>query len=101
MSSPATDVFLAPAPAPTVGACQFLREMDAIYGTPTHSPLHHDMRCTSCRPHSCRTQCDSCHDVDNCVPATRQYDEHLLCKDCYDAAVYLDGYPEPIRYFED
>lgn len=30
----------------------------------------------------CRTQCDECHDIDNCVPATTQYADLLLCKGC-------------------
>lgn len=30
----------------------------------------------------CRTQCDECHDIDNCVPATTSYANLLLCKGC-------------------
>lgn len=30
----------------------------------------------------CQSQCDDCHDLDNCVPATRQYGDLLLCGSC-------------------
>lgn len=33
----------------------------------------------------CRGQgCEECHDIDNCVPATRRYGDLLLCNDCRD-----------------
>lgn len=34
-----------------------------------------------CRGH-CTSQCDGCHDIDNCVEATRQFGDLLLCKSC-------------------
>jgi len=33
--------------------------------------------------HNCNTQCDNCHDIDNCVQATRRLGDLLLCEDCY------------------
>lgn len=35
-----------------------------------------------CIPDACPSQCDRCHDLDNCVPATRQRGELLLCTSC-------------------
>lgn len=31
---------------------------------------------------NCQSQCDNCHTLDNCVEATRQFGDLLLCKDC-------------------
>ncbi len=31
---------------------------------------------------TCESQCDGCHDLDNCVPATRQYGDLILCETC-------------------
>lgn len=31
----------------------------------------------------CRTQCDECHTLENCVPATLRLDDLLLCAPCY------------------
>lgn len=33
--------------------------------------------------HSCNSQCDRCHTLENCVPATRRFDDLILCGDCY------------------
>lgn len=30
----------------------------------------------------CESQCDDCHDLDNCVPATTQYGDLILCNEC-------------------
>lgn len=30
----------------------------------------------------CDSQCDNCHDLDNCVPGDCMYGDLLLCKDC-------------------
>ena len=30
----------------------------------------------------CQSQCDGCHDLNNCVPATSQYGDLILCADC-------------------
>lgn len=30
----------------------------------------------------CQSQCDNCHTLDNCVQATHQYGDLILCKDC-------------------
>jgi len=30
----------------------------------------------------CQSQCDDCHDLDNCVEATRQYGDLILCETC-------------------
>lgn len=30
----------------------------------------------------CTSQCDECHDIDNCVEATTRYGDLLLCKAC-------------------
>lgn len=30
----------------------------------------------------CDSQCDGCHDLDNCVPATSQYGDLILCESC-------------------
>ena len=30
----------------------------------------------------CNSQCDNCHTLDNCVEATRQYGDLLLCQSC-------------------
>ena len=30
----------------------------------------------------CQSQCDGCHTLDNCVPATSQYGDLILCADC-------------------
>lgn len=31
---------------------------------------------------TCESQCDGCHDLDNCVPATTQYGDLILCTAC-------------------
>ena len=30
----------------------------------------------------CQSQCDECHDIDNCVEATTRYADLLLCRGC-------------------
>ena len=30
----------------------------------------------------CRSQCDECHDIDNCVEGTRRYGDMVLCEGC-------------------
>ena len=37
-------------------------------------------------PHNCSTQCDRCHTMENCVEATRRFDDLLLCDECHAAA---------------
>lgn len=31
---------------------------------------------------TCRSQCDDCHDMDNCVPAQTVYGDLTLCLTC-------------------
>jgi len=31
---------------------------------------------------TCKSQCDGCHDLNNCVPATSQYGDLILCDSC-------------------
>ena len=45
----------------------------------SHAPVRVEARICQGR---CRSQCDECHDIDNCVEGTERYGDLLLCQQC-------------------